>query len=412
MKFPNINFRNMFKTIFNRNPTSSDGRAFTRFVSLNNEVNLKFAAEEENYDSLFVRVCVDAIAENAAKLRPKVQRIVEGHIIDGDSRLQRILELEPNPYMNSFDFLYKVVTLWATDNNVFIYIKRDDKGNVEGLYPIAYAATELLSFENELYAKFTFKTGFTMTVAYSDLCHLRRFFGTDDIFGSDNDNTLGKQVGLLNIINKGFAAAVNSNNRLKGILKVNLNLHNDEIKKAQEEFIENYLRIDNSGGIAALDNRMEYIELHNNTTMADDSQMAIVREDIMKYYHVSEKIILANYNEDEWNAFYESVIEPIAIRLGLELTRKIFTERELSFGNKIIFESNRLQYASTQSKIELLKELMPMGILEINEGREIFNMAPVEGGNKRILSLNYIDADLASEYQLNRGNTEGNKGGE
>lgn len=162
------------------------------------------------------------------------------------------------------------------------------------------------------------------------------------------------------------------------------------------------MRIDNNGGIAALDTRMEYVELKNNTTMADDAQMKIVREDIMKYYHVSESIILADYDEDEWNAFYESVIEPFAIRLGLELTRKVFTERELGYGNKIIFESNRLQYASTKSKIELIKELMPMGLLQINEGREVFNMAPVDGGDKRILSLNYIDADLASEYQLNR----------
>lgn len=102
---------------------------------------------------------------------------------------------------------------------------------MQGLYPIAYSAAELLSYENELYVRFSFKTGFRMTVAYSDLCHLRRFFGPDDIFGADNEQTLGKQIALLNVINKGFAAAVNSSNRLKGILKLNLNLHNDEIKR-------------------------------------------------------------------------------------------------------------------------------------------------------------------------------------
>ena len=43
---------------------------------------------------------------------------------------------------------------------------------------------------------------------------------------------------------------------------------------------------------------------------------------------------------------------------------------------------------------------MPMGLMTINEGREVFNMAPVVGGDKRIMSLNYIDAELANDYQL------------
>ena len=43
-----------------------------------------------------------------------------------------------------------------------------------------------------------------------------------------------------------------------------------------------------------------------------------------------------------------------------------------------------------------------MGLLTINEGREILNLAPVEGGEKRIISLNYVDADKANEYQLGR----------
>ena len=65
-----------------------------------------------------------------------------------------------------------------------------------------------------------------------------------------------------------------------------------------------------------------------------------------------------------------------------------------------MFEANRLQYGSAKTKINLIKELSPVGILSINEGREIFNLAPVEGGEKRLISLNYIDSEKANEYQL------------
>jgi hypothetical protein len=42
---------------------------------------------------------------------------------------------------------------------------------------------------------------------------------------------------------------------------------------------------------------------------------------------------------------------------------------------------------------------MPIGALSRNEVREIFNMAPIEGGDKYLVSLNYVDADQQNNYQ-------------
>lgn len=397
-------FRSMFKKIFGREQSQMprEPEKTVYYASLNADVNLAQAADISTYSNLFTRVCIDALAENAAKLKPKVQRVLAEGIQEGDAALQALLEIAPNEYMNSFDFIYKIVTLWANDNNAFIYIARDVKGKVIGLYPIAYTQAEFVEASNILFVRFLFGNGTHMTVAYNELCHLRRFFGPNDLFGEDNESTLRPQIGLLNTVNKGFAAAVNNNNRLKGIIKSNVNLHPDDLKAQQEAFVKDYMNLANNGGIAALDTRTDYIELKNQPTVADEKQMQIVRRDIMAYFHVSEDILMAQYDENKWGAFYESVIEPIAIRLGLELTRKIFTAREIAFGNRIHFEANRLQYASTSSKITLTKELMPFGMLSVNEAREIFNLAPVDGGEKRLVSLNYIDAELANQYQAGK----------
>jgi hypothetical protein len=66
-----------------------------------------------------------------------------------------------------------------------------------------------------------------------------------------------------------------------------------------------------------------------------------------------------------------------------------------------VFEANRLQYASNKTKVEILKTAAPIGLMTLNEMREIFNMAPIEGGDKRVQSLNFVDADKANQYQLN-----------
>ncbi|MFP3467901.1 phage portal protein, partial [Leifsonia sp. SIMBA_070] len=80
-------------------------------------------------------------------------------------------------------------------------------------------------------------------------------------------------------------------------------------------------------------------------------QMDRTIQRIYSFFNINEKIIQSKYNEDEWNAFYESEIEPIARQLSEEFTRKIFSRTERGYGNKIIFEASSLQYASMQTKL-------------------------------------------------------------
>ena len=77
----------------------------------------------------------------------------------------------------------------------------------------------------------------------------------------------------------------------------------------------------------------------------------------------------------------------------------MFTKREQGFGNKIMFEANRLNYISVASKINIAKQLLPAGILTINDAREMFGYTPVPDGDERIVSLNYIKASDQSKYQ-------------
>ena len=65
-----------------------------------------------------------------------------------------------------------------------------------------------------------------------------------------------------------------------------------------------------------------------------------------------------------------------------------------------MFESGRLQFSSNSTKVNLIKELLPMGMLTVNQALEILNLPAIEDGDRRIQSLNYIDIEHATEYQL------------
>ena len=208
--------------------------------------------------------------------------------------------------------------------------------------------------------------------------------------------------------NEGIKSSIKAGATIKGILKYNQVLSPENLKKEKEAFIKDYLDISNNGGIAALDSKMEYIPLEVKGATIDNEQISSIKQKIYDYLGVSEKIVNSTYNEDEWAAFYESVIEGLGLQIGLELTDKIFTRREQSFGNSIILEANRLQFASTKTKTDLLFNLLPMGVISINEAREILNIPHVEGGDKYIQSLNYADKNIVNQYQLeNKSEKEG-----
>ena len=205
---------------------------------------------------------------------------------------------------------------------------------------------------------------------------------------------------LISTTDQGIANAVKSSAFLRGLLKFSNMLKPEDMKKQRDEFVKDYLNVANNGGVAATDAKAEYVPLSNDPKMIDDKQMAQIKDKVYSYFGVNEKIVKSNYTEDEWNAFYESTIEPLAIQLSLEFTAKVFTDRERGFGNSIIFEANRLLYASNVTTLKLIETLCDRGMLNRDQGREVFKMGPVEGGEKYYISLNFVQSDKANQYQL------------
>ena len=78
----------------------------------------------------------------------------------------------------------------------------------------------------------------------------------------------------------------------------------------------------------------------------------------------------------------------------------LLTDNELRNGTEIVFYSERLQYASWTTKVSAIEKLMSLGLMSINESRALLGLEPIEGGNKRLQSLNFVDSDKANKYQV------------
>ena len=343
---------------------------------------------------------MDAIARNAAKLKGTHVVTLEGQRKDGDSRINRILQVRPNPYMTAYDWLYKMVTHLFLYNTSFGFLQKDDAGRIEAIWPLRPRNMEFVTDPTgALYCRFIFTAGQTVLLPFGDVVVLRRHFNSNDLLGDANTAILNT-LDLAHTQNEGLQAAIKSGATIRGILKYNQVLSPDKLKAEKEAFINDYLTVANTGGIAAIDSKADYTPLEMKPYAIDAEQLASVKAKIYDYLGISEKIVNSTYDENEWAAFYESVIEPIALQLSLELTSKIFTEREQAFGNSIMFEANRLQFASAGSKVNIIKELMPLGLFTVNQALEILNLPAVEDGDRRLQTLNVVSAELVDRYQL------------
>lgn len=402
---------NFFSRFFKREPPKEKTSA-----QIVNVQGATFSAWKGNaYANDIFRAAVDAIARNAGKLKG-VHTVTYGEQKkpSTDRRLQKLLQVSPNPYMSSYDFLYKLTSHYFLHNNAFAVLDWNERGQLQGIYPINYTHVDLkMDSAGELYTEFTFSTGKKAIFRYSDVIHLRRHFNTNVFLGEDN-GALDPALELAHTQNEGLMQSIKTSANLRGILKFSQILGTEKLKQMKEKFVKDYLSISNSGGIATLDEQAEYIPIDSKAVNLDSGQQQAVKDKIFGYLGISEKIVNSTYSEDEFAAFYESVIEPLAVQASLEFTRKIFNEREQAFGNSITFESGRLQFSANKTKIELLKEIMPLGLLTINQALEILNLAPVEDGERRLQTLNVVDFDKATEYQLARagrkdyGSTNGN----
>lgn len=351
------------------------------------------------YSNDIYRSAVDSIARHVAKLSGK-------HVVDNAnsenkySKLNRILKDRPNPYMSAYDFQYKIATQYYLYNNTFIYIQKDDKGSLNALYPLTPNSVEyVVDGANEVYIKFLFENGEQVMLHINEVAVLRRHFNSNELLGDDN-TAIMNVLELAHSQNEGMKSAIQNSAQIRGIVKYTQALSPSKLKEAKEEFMNNYLTMANNGGVIPVDTSMEYQPLNISDVQIDTSQVDAVKQKIYDYLGINESIVTGNYNEDQWQAFFESIVEPFSIQISSELTEKIFSEREKAFANRIIFESSKLQYASNKSKTNTIKELLPLGVLTINQALDLLNLPRVEDGDERIQSLNYIEKTLAKNYQM------------
>lgn len=398
--------RSLFNMIFG----NKKQKILEQTLQLLSGFNATYTVISDNLkDNIITKECINAIATHCAKMIPRHYQI-NGELkkaINGD--INYIISCRPNPFMTVYQFLYKTVALWLAQNNEYIYIDIDNRGYLRGLYPLNPLFCTLIEYENEIWLKFQFLNGNIYYIKYSRVIHLRDYYIDHDFYGDTNEVLLSA-IETQTVADDGIKNAIKISTSLRGIIKATNSLLKDkDIQNMRDNFINDLLK--STTGIAGLDARMDFKEINLEPVLLNKDQLEMVNGNIYGYFMVSEKIIKSQYTADEWNAFYESVLEPRAIQMGQAFTNAIFGEKAIKQGHCIEFSVNRIKYAKTDTKISLIKEAGSLGLITVDEGREILDLPAIGGeeGSKRLQTLNVINSNLADKYQ-GGGNNNGQEG--
>jgi HK97 family phage portal protein len=182
-------------------------------------------------------------------------------------------------------------------------------------------------------------------------------------------------------------------------------MDDNKIHEAIREFEEKLNR--NESGILPLDLKTEYTPLEHKIELVDADTLKFIDEKILRNFGVPLCILTGNYTKEQYEAFYQKTLEPIIVSMSQAITKKLFTPREKAFGNRVELYPKELIFMTTSQTLEMINILSPTGALFENEKRTALGLRPLpELEGKRYMSLNWIDANNASEYQVGKVNVD------
>lgn len=401
-------------------------RREARYIRMLNGALPVFSQFGQNiYASDIVQECIDVIATEMSKLQPRHIRTANDGMQDiPRGNINRLFRFAPNPLMNVSEFLEKVTWTLFMNYNAFIIPIFDsdfssgfERRTYRAFYPIYPQRVEFLQDSSEeLLVRFYFDSGVDFTFRYADVIHLRKKFSVNELMGGgasgQPDNAaLLKSLQINDSIMQGLDRAVKINAAVQAIIKINT-LTDDAGQQAERARFERLIATGDSG-ILPVDLKGEFTPIDKSAVrFVDKDTLAFLQSTVLNWFGVPLPILTGDFNDDQYQAFYEKTLEPLVIRLGQAFSKSLFTDRELDFGNELVFYQRDMNYLSTTAKLNLLKTAGEQGLLSDNQKLALLGYPPVQDGERRTQSLNYVDVKLVNQYQMQSKPTKAVNAGE
>ena len=346
------------------------------------------------YEMELTRACIHTFAAHCSKLMPKVT--------GPDTRgIQAILDSKPNLFMTSSQFLYKAATVYEAQNTCFIVPILDQWDRLIGYYPVAADMTELREEDGEPFLVYTFSNGEKAAIELSRVGVVSKYLYRNDLMGEDN-SALEPTLQLLSTQNQGIAEGIKNSASFRFMATIANFTKGKDLENERKNWVKNNLGPE-SGGLALFPNSYTNVQqIQSLAQIVDPKQVELIQNRVYTYFGTNEKILLNQATGDDWSAYYEGKIEPFALQLAQAMTAMTYSHNERTRKNGIAWSANRLQYMTSQNKLQVSSQLFDRGILSTNDVMDIWQLPHVPDGDKRYIRKEYTEIsqlDQVAELQ-------------
>lgn len=345
----------------------------------------------ELYEFDQVRSAIDTLARNTGKLQIEMLGTAKG-------KMRTKLKIRPNEYMTWYQFWYRTRTIFEMQNNAVIVPILDNTDQIEGLFPVLPSLCEVVTYKGKEYLRYTFYGNKKAAIELDRCGIITKHQYKDDIFG-DTNTALNSTLSLLDMNKQAIKAAINESNSFKFMARMNNFAKDEDIARERQRIKESNLK-DKEGFLLLFSNLVsEPKQIDYKPYSIDEKQLTLINSNIEKYFGVSTEAIKNELTGDKAAAFYEGAVEPFAVQASEVITNMLFTPMEQATGNMFMLTANRIQFMTNNEKLNVSASMADRGLMTINEIREIWNLAPVEGGDRLIARGEYYFIDPANDEE-------------
>lgn len=355
----------------------------------------------EIYEFDQVRSAIDCLARNTGKLQIEMTGTAKG-------KMRTKLKIRPNQYQTWYQFWYRARTIYEMQNNAIIVPILDEYDNVAGLFPVLPSSCEVVQTKGgKEYLRYTFANNQKAAIELEKCGVITKHQYKNDIFG-DSNNSLNSTLTVLDLNKQAIKAAVEGSNSYKFMARMTNFAKDEDIAKERQRVKEANLK-DKDGFLLLFSNLIgepKQIDYHPFTL--DEKQLTRIDSNIEKYFGVSTEAIKNELTGDKASAFYEGAIEPFSIQASEVITNMLFSPVEQSTGNLFALTANRIQFMTNSEKLNISSSMADRGLMTINEIRAIWQLPPIEGGDRLVArgEYYYMDPTVDPSKQEEQENAE------
>ena len=344
-----------------------------------------------------VRKCIHKIADLVSSMTIMLMQNGE----TGDKRLKNALskkiDVYPNHHMIRKNFIYRIVSDMITNgNSVVLPVVKG--GLLDNL--IIWEARQC-SFrgDDETY----------------EIQYKLQTFKPDEVLHFvlvPDDEFCYRGVGFIPVVKDAIANIVQANATKTGflqskwrpslIIKVESDAEGMQIKEEREKILNSYVG-DTAAGepwiVPASEIDVKEIKPLSLQDLAIQDGLQLDKRAVAAAFGVPAYMLgVGTFSKDEYNNFISSVIMPIAKVIEQELSKKITYAPDwyFKFNPKTLYQYDLAELTTH------VKEMVNAGMVNRNEGRNYFDLSPVEGLDEFVVLENYIPLDqVGNQNKLN-----------